>query len=111
MDRTYKNETYPFINETEGVQITINVGCIAVADAEFRKTGLERSEKVGKDLEWFGEQGHAIPQPSNHGIDYASYLNDLSEKDPHAFICHFYMTYFGHTAGGRIIGKKVNQFI
>lgn len=50
------------------------------ADAEFRKTGLERAEKVGKDLEWFKEQGHSIPQPSNHGIDYAHYLNDFSKR-------------------------------
>ena len=26
---------------------------------------------------------------------------------PQAFICHFYNVYFAHTAGGRMIGKKV----
>lgn len=76
-------------------------------DAEFRNTGLERSEKLAKDLEWFKEQGYTIPEPSSPGIAYAQYLKELSEKDPQAFICHFYNVYFAHSAGGRMIGKKV----
>lgn len=79
--------------------------------AEFRNTGLERSEKLSKDLEFFKEQGHVIPEPSAPGLSYASYLEDLSEKDPQAFICHFYNVYFAHTAGGRMIGKKVAEKI
>lgn len=78
-------------------------------DAELRKTGLERSERIAKDMEWFEEQGYAIPQASSVGINYAQYLCELSENEPHAFLCHFYMIYFGHTAGGRMIGKKASQ--
>lgn len=81
------------------------------AYAEFRNTGLERSEKLAKDLEWFKEQGHAIPEPSTPGVTYAQYLKELSEKDPQAFLCHFYNVYFAHSAGGRMIGKKVAQSI
>ncbi|KAG5242830.1 SPX domain-containing protein [Salix suchowensis] len=33
--------------------------------AEFRNTGLERSEKLANDLEWFKEQGYTIPEPSS----------------------------------------------
>ncbi|KAF3453698.1 hypothetical protein FNV43_RR04139 [Rhamnella rubrinervis] len=79
--------------------------------AEFRNTGLERSEKLAKDLEWFKEQGHVIPEPSDPGVTYAQYLKELSEKDPQAFLCHFYNIYFAHTAGGRMIGKKVAEKI
>ncbi|KAG9142177.1 hypothetical protein Leryth_007618 [Lithospermum erythrorhizon] len=79
--------------------------------AEFRNTGLERSESLAKDLEWFKEQGHTIPEPSSPGVSYAKYLEDLSETDPQAFICHFYNTYFAHTAGGRMIGRKVAQTV
>ncbi|KAJ0091061.1 hypothetical protein Patl1_13091 [Pistacia atlantica] len=79
--------------------------------AEFRNTGLERSEKLEKDLEWFKEQGYTIPEPSSPGITYAQYLKELSEKDPQAFICHFYNIYFAHSAGGRMIGKKVAEKI
>lgn len=81
-------------------------GLLAI-DSEFRNTGLERSEKLAKDLEWFKEQGHAIPEPSAPGLTYAEYLKELSEKDPQAFLCHFYNIYFAHSAGGRMIGKKV----
>ncbi|XP_057967379.1 heme oxygenase 1, chloroplastic-like [Malania oleifera] len=77
--------------------------------SEFRNTGLERSEKLAKDLEWFKEQGHEIPEPSSPGISYSLYLKELSEKDPQAFLCHFYNIYFAHTAGGRMIGKKVAE--
>ncbi|KAB1209084.1 Heme oxygenase 1, chloroplastic [Morella rubra] len=79
--------------------------------AEFRNTGLERSGKLAKDLEWFKEQGYAIPEPSSPGVRYAQYLKQLSEKDPQAFLCHFYNVYFAHSAGGRMIGKKVAEKI
>lgn len=78
-----------------------------LSDAEFRNTGLERSENLAKDLEWFKEQGHTIPEPSSPGTKYSQYLEELSENDPPAFICHFYNTYFAHSAGGRMIGRKV----
>lgn len=79
--------------------------------AEFRNTGLERSEKLAKDLEWFKEQGHTIPEPSPPGVKYAQYLEELSENDPQAFLCHFYNVYFAHSAGGRMIGRKVAERI
>uniref|UniRef100_A0A804R3V9 Ig-like domain-containing protein n=1 Tax=Zea mays TaxID=4577 RepID=A0A804R3V9_MAIZE len=72
-------------------------------------SGLERSEPLGRDLEWFRQQGHAVPEPSAPGIAYASFLVELSEKNPPAFVCHFYNVYFAHAAGGRIIGKKVAE--
>ncbi|CAA0833222.1 Heme oxygenase 1- chloroplastic [Striga hermonthica] len=79
--------------------------------AEFRNTGLERSESLAKDLEWFKQQGHTVPEPSSPGIKYSQYLEELSQKDPQSFICHFYNTYFAHTAGGRMIGRKVAETI
>lgn len=86
-----------------------------IADAELRNTGLERSETLKKDLEWFKEQGYTIPegpQPySSPGNSYARYLEELSEKNPPAFICHFYVVNFAHTAGGRKIGKKVSTYL
>ncbi|KAG5020153.1 hypothetical protein JHK87_016008 [Glycine soja] len=82
-----------------------NIGC----DAEFRNTGLERSASLVEDLDWFKEQGYTIPEPSSPGLTYAQYLKELSVKDPQAFICHFYNIYFAHSAGGRMIGKKVAE--
>ncbi|KAK1403540.1 Heme oxygenase 1 [Heracleum sosnowskyi] len=79
--------------------------------AEFKNTGLERSEGLAKDLKWFEEQGYAIPEPSSPGLEYAKKLEELSKTDPQAFICHFYNIYFAHSAGGRMIGRKVAEKI
>ncbi|CAN1216824.1 Heme oxygenase 1, chloroplastic [Linum perenne] len=72
---------------------------------------LVDSKSLAKDLEWFKEQGYTIPEPSSPGATYSEYLNELAEKDPQAFICHFYNIYFAHTAGGRMIGRKVAEKI
>ncbi|XP_058089059.1 probable inactive heme oxygenase 2, chloroplastic isoform X2 [Magnolia sinica] len=78
-----------------------------VAYAYFRKTGLERSESLSKDLEWFRQQDIVIPQPSPPGISYAEYLNEIAEKSAPVFLCHFYNIYFSHIAGGQVIVKQV----
>ncbi|KAK4772259.1 hypothetical protein SAY86_014034 [Trapa natans] len=84
---------------------------IFTSDTEFIDTGPERWENLAKDLEWFRCQGHTIPEPSDPGTCYARLLEDLSEKDPQAFICHLYNIYFAHSAGDRMIGKKVMKAI
>lgn len=78
-----------------------------MADAYFRKTGLERSESLSKDLEWLSQQGNVIPEPSNPGVVYAQYLEELGEKSPRLFVSHFYNIYFSHVTGGQVIAKKV----
>ncbi|KAJ0231537.1 Heme oxygenase 4 [Hirschfeldia incana] len=80
-------------------------------DAAFKNTGLERSNNLGRDLEWFKEQGYDIPEPMARCETYSKYLKDIAENDPPAFICHFYNIYFAHSAGGRKIGKKVSERI
>jgi hypothetical protein len=35
-------------------------------------------------------------------------VKGLASADPPVFICHFYNTYFAHTAGGRMIGAKLS---
>ncbi|CAI9089816.1 OLC1v1024456C2 [Oldenlandia corymbosa var. corymbosa] len=78
--------------------------------AEFRNTRLERSERLAKDLVGLKEKYRAIPEPSTHGINYAQYLKEISENDTQAFMCHFYNIYFAHSAGGRMIGRKVSTY-
>ncbi|KAG8389995.1 hypothetical protein BUALT_Bualt01G0037300 [Buddleja alternifolia] len=75
----------------------------------FRKTGLERSECLSKDIEWLREQGNVIPEPSNPGITYVQHLEELAEKTPPLFLCHFYNIYFSHIAGGQVIAKQVSK--
>ncbi|KAF6163827.1 hypothetical protein GIB67_016167 [Kingdonia uniflora] len=78
-----------------------------VAYSYFRKTGLERSGSILKDLEWFQEQDLTIPQPSSLGVSYAQYLKELAEKSPPLFLSHFYNIYFAHMSGGQVIAEKV----
>ncbi|CAK7347581.1 unnamed protein product [Dovyalis caffra] len=77
-------------------------------DAYFRKTGLERSEGLAKDLEWFSQLNIEIPEPSTPGSSYVKYLEKLSEDSAPLFLCHFYNIYFSHIAGGQVISRKVS---
>ncbi|KAL1218239.1 Heme oxygenase 4 [Cardamine amara subsp. amara] len=81
------------------------------AYAGLKNTGLERSASLGRDLEWFKEQGYEIPESMAPGKVYSQYLKDIAEKDPPAFICHFYNINFAHSAGGRKIGTMVSEKI
>lgn len=82
-----------------------------VSYAYFRKTGLERSKALSKDLEWFSQQDIVVPEPSNPGVTYVKYLEELAEKSPPLFLCHFYNIYFSHIAGGQAITKQVSEKI
>jgi len=82
--------------------------------ARFRDTGLERTKALTKDIEWFKEQYGLEPQPLREdgpGAEYSRLLQRLAKEDPPAFICHFYNIYFAHSAGGRMIGKKVSGMV
>ncbi|CAA6664984.1 unnamed protein product [Spirodela intermedia] len=80
-----------------------------VAYAFFRKTGLERSNCLSNDLDWFSGQGIVIPNPTSLGTTYAAYLNELAESSAPSFLCHFYNIYFAHATGGLAIGKQVSE--
>ncbi|KAK7310498.1 hypothetical protein RJT34_08052 [Clitoria ternatea] len=79
-----------------------------VSYAYMRKTGLERSEGLSKDLEWLKEEGNEIPNPSTPGLTYAKYLQELAETSAPLFLSHFYNIYFSHIAAGQVIAKKVS---
>ncbi|CAM0873523.1 unnamed protein product [Alopecurus aequalis] len=82
-------------------------GSTDVAYVYFRKSGLERSASIEKDLEWFREQGIEIPEPTTYGSTYAAYLSELAGSNAPAFLSHYYNIYFSHTTGGLEIGKKI----
>ncbi|CAD5315807.1 unnamed protein product [Arabidopsis thaliana] len=94
----------------ETLERIINESAIQ-AYAGLKNTGLERAENLSRDLEWFKEQGYEIPESMVPGKAYSQYLKNIAEKDPPAFICHFYNINFAHSAGGRMIGTKVSEKI
>lgn len=82
--------------------------------ARFRNTGLERSQALTKDLQWFKTQYGLEPKPltdDSPGCVYSQVLQRLAKDDPPAFICHFYNIYFAHSAGGRMIGKSISNML
>lgn len=80
-----------------------------VSYAYFRKTGLERSDALSKDLKWMSQQDIVIPEPSSPGLTYVKYLEELAETSPGLFLSHFYNIYFSHIAGGQVIAKQVSE--
>ncbi|PNY03970.1 putative inactive heme oxygenase 2 chloroplastic-like [Trifolium pratense] len=77
-----------------------------VSFAYLRKTGLERSEGILKDIEWLKQEGVEIPNPSTRGITYAKYLEELAEKSPPLFLSHFYNIHFSHISASQVIVKQ-----
>lgn len=76
----------------------------------FRNTGLERVASLDHDIEWIAaEYDLAVPAlaDENPADVYCQFLEDLSMNNRPAFVCHLYNFYLAHTAGGRMIGKKV----
>ena len=79
---------------------------------DFVDTGLERAEGLAKDIEWFcSTYDLEAPDADGPGAEYADFLRDISKTSPPEFICHFYNVYFAHSAGGRMIGRKVSEMI
>lgn len=91
----------------------------------LRDTGLERTSALKKDFQWFKSQYNIqTPQCGQPGEAYATFLRNLAkEGEAEAggessasnwkpkFICHYYNHYFAHTAGGRMIGKKMGDML
>eukprot|EP00747_Dinoflagellata_sp_TGD_P164116 gnl/TRDRNA2_/TRDRNA2_183593_c0_seq1.p1 gnl/TRDRNA2_/TRDRNA2_183593_c0~~gnl/TRDRNA2_/TRDRNA2_183593_c0_seq1.p1 ORF type:complete len:358 (+),score=61.13 gnl/TRDRNA2_/TRDRNA2_183593_c0_seq1:55-1128(+) len=78
----------------------------------FQNTGLERSAALERDIAALSkEYGLEVPVPADDGPGrtYSAILTQLGADDPPAFMCHYYNTYFAHTAGGRMIGKMVSD--
>ena len=105
-----------FLSESKEVYDTMET-IMANADAEsafarFQGTGLERGDVLARDIDaMMSKYDLAKYEPSEDGPGrtYAKLLRELAEKDPPAFICHYYNVYFAHTAGGRMIGKMVSD--
>ena len=78
----------------------------------FTNNGLERSEALKRDIAYVMER-FDLPsrEASGPGKEYAELLIALAEASPPEFICHYYNVYFAHSAGGRMIGRKVSEMI
>eukprot|EP00171_Calliarthron_tuberculosum_P013651 IDg13651t1 len=78
--------------------------------ASFRNTGLERVEALNIDITYLcDELGVEARQPSQAATGYVAYLRTLVAERPESALCHWYNYYFAHSAGGRMIGRLMQQ--
>eukprot|EP00981_Chlorochromonas_danica_P002725 scaffold537_cov180-Ochromonas_danica.AAC.30 len=75
----------------------------------FRNTGLERSEPLQQDIAWLLQYDHTLVRYEAGPLAkaYATFLYEKAEESIPKFICHYYNHYFAHSAGGRMIGKRI----
>ena len=79
---------------------------------KFKSSGLERTNALDKDIAYMCERfGLKEYDATGAGKEYADFLTELAKTSPPEFICHFYNVYFAHSAGGRMIGRKVSEMI
>lgn len=79
---------------------------------KFKSSGLERTSALDKDIAYMCERfGLKEYEATGAGKEYADFLTALAKTSPPEFICHFYNVYFAHSAGGRMIGRKVSEMI
>lgn len=83
--------------------------------SEFCDTGLERVEPLETDIEFLmQEYGLSRPAIGKPGENYAKTIRAVAAKGEDnvpELICHYYNHYFAHTAGGRMIGKKMSSLL
>eukprot|EP01036_Dinobryon_divergens_P024008 gene24008-32415_t len=79
----------------------------------LRNTGLERSEALKFDIQWIKDTYSlpTIPPVGQSGLDYSLFLKSMASESIPKFMCHYYNHYFAHTAGGRMIGKRLGDLL
>lgn len=75
----------------------------------FQNTGLERVEALDADIAYLQAEGVGASAPSTAATGYVDYLKALVSKRPESALCHWYNYYFAHSAGGRMIGRLMQD--
>lgn len=78
--------------------------------SRFDNTGLERLQSLNKDIDYLNiEFDVKITDPTPAATKYVSYLKKLVIDKPESVLCHWYNYYFAHSAGGRMIGRLMQD--
>lgn len=114
-----------FLTDSLAVYETFDdiVGSVA-ALAALRSTGLERASALREDIRWLTEELDSslrVNSPGQPALQYCAFLQQFKEQAEEMnsaqgtmlpqFICHYYNHYFAHTAGGRMIGKRMADML
>jgi len=79
----------------------------------FSNSPLDRTTVLESDIEYMVKEFQIEkPDVGKAGLEYADVIRQLGNNgDINQFICHYYNFYFAHTAGGRMIGKKLSSLL
>lgn len=75
----------------------------------FIDTGLERVAALDKDIQYLNGLGVETTAPTVAATRYVEYMKDLVGTRPESVLCHWYNYYFAHSAGGRMIGRLMQN--
>jgi heme oxygenase (biliverdin-producing, ferredoxin) len=81
--------------------------------ASLRANNLERSASLRESIQAMLRYDPTLTEPvcGSHGTAYSALISELAESSLPKFMCHYYNQYFAHTAGGRMIGKKMSDLL
>lgn len=77
--------------------------------SRLANSGLERLPALDKDIEYLNSIGVETPPASPAATRYIEYLRKLIHEKPESVLCHWYNYYFAHSAGGRMIGRLMQD--
>lgn len=77
--------------------------------SRFVDNGLERLDALEKDMTYLNGMGISTPEPTAAATSYITYMRNLLENKPESLLCHWYNYYFAHSAGGRMIGRLMQD--
>lgn len=77
--------------------------------ARFANTGLERLPALDNDIAYLENMGIRVEGPTPAATRYVEYLEALVGDKPEIVLCHWYNYYFAHSAGGRMIGRLMQD--
>lgn len=111
-----------FLVDSRHVYSALEEICATRPELEpFRDTGLERVAALNSDIEGMasgaipaGSDPLTVPEVGEPGATYAAFLREMAGAEGDLapeFICHYYNFYFAHSAGGRMIGRKMSEML
>lgn len=79
----------------------------------FRDTGMERTSALETDIQLMVDEFDLLrPAVGQVGLEYAKEIKRMvGENSIPELMCHYYNHYFAHTAGGRMIGKRMSALL
>lgn len=77
--------------------------------SQFRSTQLERVDSLKTDIKYLNGLGVPNLEPTEAATRYIEYMKNMVATKPEAVLCHWYNYYFAHSAGGRMIGRMMQD--